>query len=317
MAGATFHAGELALQRRYGSAETLAEVGPRIIRDRMPAQHRMFFGQLPFVVLGALDADGQTWAGALAGRPGFMRSPHERQLDIAALPPLADPLHAALVPGAPVGLLGLEPHTRRRNRLNGTLMSVGAGGFSMQVGQSFGNCPKYIQARRPAYVAGSSGEPVMHTSKGLDEAALRTIANADTFFIATAHPQAATAAAPERGVDVSHRGGKPGFVRVQGQTLTVPDYLGNFFFNTLGNLALNPRCGLLFIDFDSGGLLQLAAHAELVLEGAELESFAGAQRLLRLHVLACRRMDAALPLRWGPAELSPSLADTGAWQQQP
>ena len=102
-----------------------------------------------------------------------------------------------------------------------------------------------------------------------------------------------------------------------GDTLTVPDFLGNFFFNTLGNQALNPRCGLLFMDFNRSALLQLAARAEIVFDSTGLRAFQGAQRLLRLQVLATRRMDAALPLRWGAAESSPYLAGTGAWQHRP
>jgi len=111
------------------------------------------------------------------------------------------------------------------------------------------------------------------------------------------------------GVDVSHRGGKPGFVRVDDDgTLTMPDLAGNFFFNTLGNIAVNPRAGLLFIDFDNGDLLYLAVNAEIVWHGPEVRAFEGAQRLLRMHVTAMRRVEASLPLRWGPASLSPVLA---------
>ena len=132
-------------------------------------------------------------------------------------------------------------------------------------------------------------------------------------MIATAHPRARTGTLAQ-GVDVSHRGGRPGFVRAQGNVLTVPDFSGNSFFNTLGNLALNPRCGLVFIDFDTGDLLYLAAHAQILLEGEELRSFEGAQRLLRLQIVTSRRVEAALPLRWSAAELSPHLARTGGWR---
>ncbi|RYF40782.1 MAG: flavin-nucleotide-binding protein [Comamonadaceae bacterium] len=309
-----FHAGEIALQRQVGADARLAAIGPAVIREHMPQQHRDFFGQLPFLVAGALDAEGQPWASVLAGPPGFIASPHERALVVQAVPSPQDPLHAALAPGAPVGLLGIEPHTRRRNRMNGVVTERRTEGFSVAVSQSFGNCPKYIQARRPEFLPGSHAAPPVHRSAGLDAAARRAIAQADTFFIASAHPQA-DAVTPSFGVDVSHRGGKPGFVRVEGDTLTVPDFVGNNFFNTLGNLALNPRCGLLFIDFETGDLLQLAARGEIVTEGEALRSFAGAQRLLRLQVHSGLRREAALPLRWGPAQLSPHLQATGAWSQ--
>jgi predicted pyridoxine 5'-phosphate oxidase superfamily flavin-nucleotide-binding protein len=188
-------------------------------------------------------------------------------------------------------------------------------GFAVQVQQSFGNCPKYIQAREPLYVAPSAHTPpVVHRAAGLDATARQMLAQTDTFFIATAYAGTdLEQRGPAHGVDVSHRGGKPGFVRVDGNTLTVPDFIGNFFFNTLGNLAVNPRAGLLVVDHATGDLLHLAVDAEIIWDGPLLDNFVGAQRLLRLEVHGMLRIEAALPLRWGAAQLSPVLAGTGSW----
>jgi uncharacterized protein len=309
----TFHEGELALQELTGVRERLAQAGPRVIRDHMPDQHRDFFAQLPFLVAGTLDAQGQPWASVLAGEPGFVQSPHARELVVRTRVLAHDPLAASLKPDMPIGLLGIEPHTRRRNRMNGHVTRVDAVGFAVHVDQSFGNCPKYIQAREPVFDPTPRQDAQAWRAEHLDAAAQTLIRNADTFFIATAHPLAASSGAPAYGVDVSHRGGKPGFVKVEDDTLTVPDFLGNFFFNTLGNLAANPRCGLLFIDFTSGDLLYLAARGEIVDGGEEVASFRGAQRLLRLRVASVLRLPRALPLRWSEAELSPVLEGTGAW----
>ncbi len=304
-----FHEGERALQTRAGVDQRMAQLGPRVIRDFMPDQHRDFFAQLPFVMVGTLDAAGQPWASVLAQPPGFLHSPHPRQLDIRARPLPGDPLAANLAEGAAIGLLGLEPHTRRRNRMNGTVRDVHVSGFSVEVSQSFGNCPKYIQAREPVYVQDRAvPAPAVHEALQLDDAARRIIIHADTFFIATAYAGDSAQAGRAAGVDVSHRGGKPGFVRLDADgTLTVPDFAGNYFFNTLGNIAVNPRAGLLFIDFESGDLLYLAVTAGMVWDGLELRDFEGAQRLLRMQVLSMRRVESALPLRWGPAQLSPYL----------
>jgi predicted pyridoxine 5'-phosphate oxidase superfamily flavin-nucleotide-binding protein len=307
-----FHEGERALQARVGVDQRMAQLGPRVIRDVMPEQHREFFGQLPFVIAGTVDAVGQPWASVLAGPPGFLHSPYPRQLEVRARPLPGDPLAANLADGAAIGLLGLEPHTRRRNRLNGIVRDLNESGFSVAVSQSFGNCPKYIQAREPVYLQGGRVAPVVHASPHLDGAARRIVTGADTFFIATAYAGDRTQAGRAGGVDVSHRGGKPGFVRVDADgTLTVPDFVGNYFFNTLGNIAVNPRAGLLFIAFDSGDLLYLAVTAAIVWDGPALREFEGARRLLRLRVLSMRRVEGALPLRWGPAELSPYLAPAG------
>lgn len=310
-----FHAGEQAVQSRLGVRERLAAVGNVVMRDHMPDQHRSFFAQLPFIVVGSVDANGQPWASVLAAPPGFVASPNDQTLVVQALPIAADPLHANLRPGALVGLLGIEPHTRRRNRMNGVVSTLHSQGFAVQVQQSFGNCPKYIQAREPVYIApDASTPPVVHRAQGLDAAARQMLAQTDTFFIATAYTGAdLEQRGPAHGVDVSHRGGKPGFVRVDGNTLTVPDFIGNFFFNTLGNLAVNPRAGLLVVDYTTGDLLYLAVDAEIIWDGPLLDSFVGAQRLLRLQVRSMVRIVAALPLRWGAAQLSPVLGATGSW----
>jgi len=304
MTAPTFHDGETALQVRGGSRAQLAEAGPRVIRAFMPQQHRDFFAELPFVLAATLDDSGQPWASALAGPAGFMHSPQPDRLRIDALPPVHDPI-APLRAGAAIGLLGIQPHTGRRNRMNGRVVAVDGRGFEVQVGQSFGNCPKYIQPREPRHAPAASLAPVPVPRRlaRLDDPAQRLIAQADTFFIASAHPQAANDDAPPAfGIDVSHRGGPPGFVGLAGDdALVVPDYIGNSFFNTLGNLQLEPRCGLLFIDFERGDLLQVAARAAVEWDGPQLAATSGAQRLLRLQVLEAVAVPAALPLRWSPA----------------
>jgi predicted pyridoxine 5'-phosphate oxidase superfamily flavin-nucleotide-binding protein len=263
---------------------------------------------------GCVDAAGHPWASVLAGGPGFVHSPDPRMLDVDATPDAHDPLAPALLAGAAIALLGIQPHTRRRNRLNGHVTGVRPGGFRIRVDQSFGNCPKYIQAREPQFTGEASAAPA-ETMDALDAQAIALVRRADTLFIASAHPHARDAAAPEQGVDVSHRGGRPGFVQADdaGRVLVLPDFVGNSYFNTYGNLLLEPRCGLLFFDPDSGDTLQLAARAQIVAEGETLASFRGARRLLRLEVARVLRRRRALPLRWGPVEYSPALEATGTW----
>lgn len=312
-----FHAGEQAMQAQAGVQAQMAQIGPRVMRDHMPDQHREFFALLPFVVVGSVDAQGQPWASALAGAPGFMQSPDPRHLKIRARPLPHDPLNTTLHDGAPLGLLGIQPHTRRRNRMNGTAR-LEDGGFTVEVGQSFGNCPKYIQAREPVWTPEAPAGRLAYEGPCLDEASRQRVRAADTFFIATAHPQAAASGGEARhGVDVSHRGGPPGFVKLEGEVLTVPDFMGNHFFNTLGNIAVHPAAGLLFVDFERGDLLYLAVQARVLWDGAELASFDGALRLLRMQVTRVRRVQGGLPLRWGPAEDSPHLAGLGPWPAPP
>jgi len=310
-----WHAGERAVQARLGVRGQMEKIGPLVLRPTMPEQHRGFFTQLPFVIAGSVDAAGQPWASVLASPPGFIASPDPQHLLIHAAPLAGDPLAGTLRPGAAIGLLGIEPHTRRRNRMNGVVEQVQAQAFTVRVSQSFGNCPKYIQARAPVYVDEQPDQAgTLHRGTALDGAAVRMVRNADTFFIATAYPDAGEGSSRAHGVDVSHRGGKRGFVRVGSDgTLTVPDFVGNYFFNTLGNLQVNPRAGLLFIDFENGDLLYLAVEAQIIWDGPEVAAFEGAKRLLRFTVREMLRTEAALPLRWGAAAQSPFLDATGAW----
>lgn len=300
-----FHEGERALQARAGMRDQIERIGRRVIRDWMPDQHRELFEKLPALLVGSLDARGCPWASMLVGRPGFIRSPDERTLRIEALPGFGDALDVHLAAGAPVGLLGLEAHTRRRNRANGTVSGVDGRGFSVRVAQSFGNCPQYIHAR-PARWAGAPEDarlsrPVRVEGPLLSKDALDIVARADTFFIASASSRSADGGGGE-GVDVSHRGGEPGFVRASevdgASALTVPDYRGNFLFNTLGNIAAYPRAGVLFVDVASGDVLQLTGRAEIDWDGPEVGTFPGAQRLLRITALDGARVPGALPLRW-------------------
>ncbi|MBA2674017.1 pyridoxamine 5'-phosphate oxidase family protein [Ramlibacter sp.] len=301
MTAPTFHDGEIALQRRAGSYERMAAAGPRVIRGFMPDQHREFFALLPLLLAGSLDASGQPWASVLTGPAGFVHSPDAQLLRIDALPLPHDPLAGRLREGLSIGLLGIQPHTRRRNRMNGTVAALDAGGFSVRVDQSFGNCPKYIQAREPVYLPDAPAAGAPQAMDALDADARRAIAQADTFFIATGHPQApAGAGQPAFGVDVSHRGGPPGFVRVDDDgVLRVPDFVGNGFFNTLGNLALEPRCNLLFIDYASGALLSVVARGSVEwTDQSPPRGTALTARRVRFDVAWALRIPGALPLHW-------------------
>jgi predicted pyridoxine 5'-phosphate oxidase superfamily flavin-nucleotide-binding protein len=266
-----FHPGEREAQRRAG----VRSAGGGI-RHAMPDQHRAFFQALPFVIAGGVDA-GWPVATVWAGRPGFVASPDPRTLRVAPGLDPADPGSRAFAPGAPFGLLGIEFPTRRRNRANGIVAGAGPDGLVLDVRQSFGNCPQYIHPRS-AVPAPAPGLATPFT--GLDAEAAAAIAAADTFFVATA----ARTAEPSGGVDVSHRGGPAGFVRVAGDTLTIPDYAGNRYFNTLGNLVSDPRAALLFVDVARGDLHVVQGTTELEWSGPEVDALPGAERLWRVHV---------------------------------
>jgi len=300
-----WHEGERAVQQRLGFAE-YAETRGGNIRDFMPDQHRAFFAQLPFAVLGALDPAGNPWATILTGEPGFLSSPDPRILYVGAYPQDGDPAASGIVPGARVGLLGIELPTRRRNRMNGRVIDIDVSGFTVAVEQSFGNCPQYIQRRDYGRRRAPSFPETEPLGPG-DAWAMSLIAGADTAFVASSTPPGI--AESGGGVDVSHRGGRPGFIRAaEDGDLEIPDYRGNRYFNTLGNPLAYPRAGLLIIDFTSGDALQVTGAADIVWDGPRVTALPAAERLWRLKAERMLRLRGVFPFEFGSPEFSPLLA---------
>jgi hypothetical protein len=301
-----FHPGELELQERAGLRDKLATFAGRSIRDYMPDEHRELFGKLPWLFASTLDAQRRSWASVLVGHPGFVQSPDERTLRITTRAAFGDPIGANLSVGAPIGLLGIELETRRRNRMNGTVVALRDGSFDVRVGQSFGNCPQYIQAREPVFTSDpesvSTPRALRAESPELSERAQALIARADTFFIATA-AQEARGDDAIAGCDMSHRGGLPGFVSVGTQSgrsvLSAPDFRGNNFFNTFGNLVGNPSAGLLFVDFESGDVLTLTGTARVIWEEKA--------RRLEFQPEPGWWLAGAAPMRWSPPQFARQL----------
>lgn len=298
-----FHAGEIEAQRRAKAGDVASWAG-RFIRDYMPDQHRAFFEQLPFLVVAAADAEGQPWVTIVEGSPGFVSAPDPRRLAITARLPAQDPLAAALSPGAGIGILGIELATRRRNRMNGPIRAAGDS-LVVEVRQSFGNCPQYIHERAWRFVeAPRSGHA--RTSQRLDANQRARVAAADTLFIGSGYD--AGEDRPSDGHDASHRGGPRGFVRAtdDGTLLRFPDYAGNNHFNTVGNLLRNPLVGLLFVDFETGGLLHIAGRASVDWAPRDGRD-PNADRMIEVTVEKVIDRPAALRLRWRDerAELRP------------
>jgi len=315
MTDGPFHRGELAVQERLGVRTEVDLFARRTIRDYLPEQHRAFYAGLPFLLLGAVDRGGRPWASMIAGDPGFITSPDHRRLDIAARPLCGDPVLAEIPVGSDLGVLGLEPATRRRNRIAGRVDRNDATGFSILVDQTFGNCPQYIQARHVEHLVGlghvDPGREV-RVSDRFDQSVAAILMAADTLFIATVFRQ--QDGVPSQGADVSHRGGRPGFVRVEDdRTFIFPDFPGNRYFNTLGNIEVNPRAGFLFPDFQRGDLVYMTGEAEVVWDGQAIADYEGAERFVRFRAEEVLHVEKSMPFRFTFDSYSPSLDRTGTW----
>ncbi|MBY8879353.1 pyridoxamine 5'-phosphate oxidase family protein [Streptomyces sp. PLK6-54] len=219
-----------------------------------------FLAQRDLAVLTAADGDGLLWTVPLTGHPGFLHVVDETTVDVLTLPAPGGPLATGPARGSAVGMIAVDFALRRRFRVNGTVVATGPTGFAVRAQQAFGNCPQYIQRRDvEADPAPHAGAPGPRDAAGAawreepDADDVRLISGADTFFLGTVHPGS--------GADASHRGGAPGFVRVEDGGLWWPDYPGNNMFASLGNIDADPRAALLFPDFASGTMLQLSGRA--------------------------------------------------------
>lgn len=288
-----FHAGELQAQKRAGVGD-VAQWASGFVRDHLPEQHRAFHTSVPFLVAAAADTEGRTWVTMVDGPEGFATAPDPRRLELATRLDDTDPLAGAFAQGTDIGVLGIELSNRRRNRFSGALSS-GETGYTIDISQTFGNCPQYIHERDWTRVK-KPAAPVAMRGKDLTDAQIARIAAADTLFIGSGHQTSPGAAS--NGYDASHRGGAAGFVRVSGRrSLSIPDYAGNNFFNTIGNLIADPRVGLMFVDFQTGGLLQLSGRATV--EWAPRDSHdPEALRMINVEIDEVIDRPQAVGLRW-------------------
>jgi len=271
--GPVWHEGELAVQLRAG----VGEVSGRGIRSSIPEGLIDFLSERRLLVFASVDSDRRTWASLRVGDPGFLRVIDSLTLETGSADVDGDPLLTNLKQSPDVGMVIIDMATRRRARINGEAEVLPDSRLRIQAREVYGNCPQYIQLRIPEEaLLGNKAPSLISRGTKLSRTQHEWIAQADTMFIASAHPQ--------RGADASHRGGNPGFVKVEGtRRLIIPDYSGNTMFNTLGNISVNPRTGLLFLNFEQGRTLQLSGSATIDWD-SDRSGFPGAQRLLTFDI---------------------------------
>lgn len=276
--GRVFHAGERAVQDRAGVPDAWREKAAGFIQGEMSERHRSFFDSLPLLFVGLLDVDGRPWATPLFGPPGVANAPSPRELVLSSAPCLADILRLDMAPGAAVGLLGIDLSTRQRTRVNGRVDQRDSDELAVTVEQAFGNCPQYIQARVFDTRLGTRAPSAERMD--LDSRVIRhIIEGADTFFIASRAPRVSGGTGAD--VDVSHRGGRRGFLGLKADgSLSFPDFRGNRFFNTLGNIEADGRVGLFVPDFTTGVAVLLTGCATIDWTSDRVGSFDGAERFV-------------------------------------
>ncbi len=295
-----FHAGEQAVQAMAGvraEADRLEHMLGPVIK---PAAQEFLQNQ-SLAIASTVDSAGNVWASPIIGEPGFVKPLSEQSVQVNALPVVSDPFHENLRTGGAIGLLVIDLATRRRVRINGDATIQSDGSIHIHTKQVYFNCPKYIQIRRlKTSNVVESKQPEISRASSLTIQQQQWIAQADTFFIASFHP--------ESGADASHRGGNPGFVHaLDSNKLLFPDYSGNNMFNTLGNLSVNPQAGLLFINFETGSTLQLTGKTQIIWDAERIIQFIGAERLIEFEISQAISIDNAIPFRWSFGNIPPTI----------
>ena len=298
-----YHEGELQVQDRAG-VRTEGERNGAVISDSIIRGALRFIDQQNMVVLGSIDSDKNIWASILTGQTGFMEATSEQTITFDLSKTVVnenDPLWENIKDQSHVGMLVIELATRRRLRVNGRIRQSDEQRLQLKVLESYPNCPKYIQRRNITTNRAENSIAVSQVVEGeaLSSVQRALIDKADTLFVASAHP--------DRGVDASHRGGRPGFVRIINElTLRIPDFWGNSMFNTLGNFAANPRAGLVFVDFENGTTLQLSGRTEILWDQEDLrEETGGTKRFWDFHIDRWLEMENGHQLEWSFLDYSP------------
>jgi predicted pyridoxine 5'-phosphate oxidase superfamily flavin-nucleotide-binding protein len=300
MAG-PFHDGEIAVQARAGERDMAERVGAGIGSRIMPGALGFLVRQRLLAVACAGDA-GAMWVSAWPGQPGFVSSEDGGRVRISRALMTAsagDPVLPRLAAGRDVGMLAIELPTRRRLRINGTVDTISEDEIVVVVRESVANCPKYIQRREPRDADGSATVTPVVSGGSLDASRRALVERVDTVFVGSVHSS--------RGVDASHRGGAPGFIRVVGEnTLRVPDYRGNGMFMTLGNIEADPRASLVAVDFDRRLAVSFSGSARLRF-GAEdpAQPTGGTGRYWELTVGEWTQFGFAPAIEWTLVDRSP------------
>jgi predicted pyridoxine 5'-phosphate oxidase superfamily flavin-nucleotide-binding protein len=253
-----FHEGERRVQQRVGEMREADRNSP-MIAAQIPAGAIPFLQQQSMLILAVLDK-GAMWCLPIVGKTGWMSVSRDAiYLDLGqTIGPVDERVLSAAADQQLVGGVVLDFATRRRLRVNGRLERASDNLMVLSVAEAYPNCPKYITQRTLVW---SQDAPTLSLQEGesLTQEQHDAFGKTDIFFIATQHPG--------RGLDASHRGGNPGFVvSPSDRTLRFPDYAGNSLFNTLGNLEIDARVGILLPDFNNGAALAITGTASVSYE---------------------------------------------------
>jgi ferredoxin-NADP reductase len=265
------------------------------------------------LAVGTLDDQGRPWTTLWGGQRGFGGAVSQDVLGFnTAVDAEYDPVLEAFWEGTDrqgsdvvqpnqgqgkeMSALAFDLQTRDRVKLAGKMVAGARTGtgrvqVAMHVTESLGNCPKYINKKD---IVPQMPEPeLVSDSLPLPPAALELIERADMFFLSSTNGIT---------MDTNIRGGARGFVRViknteDGVELIYPEFSGNRLYQSLGNLKVDPRIGIVIPDIERSDALYLTGSAS-ILVGEEASSILARSKLaLKIKVTAARFVKRSLPFR--------------------
>lgn len=304
-----FHDGEIQIHERLDIKKSMQSKGKTMISFEISFALQIFYHLQSMIFVGSIDKNGYPWSSILTGEPGFSKALNPKTLNINATPINGDPLLNNIGTGNFIGTLTIEFIKRkRRGRINGVIIpSNENNGITLSISQAYSNCAKYIQTREVKFfeIEQSVDGTEISETKYLTENQMSFIKQADTFFLSSYYIE--DTSNHSHGVDISHRGGNPGFIKVNSkQQIIFPDYKGNNAFNSMGNILKNPVAGLLFINFETGSTLQITGDTETITEPSKLIDFNGAVGLVQLSIVKVVEIKNAIDYRWALIDLAKS-----------
>ena len=331
------HKGEISIQKKRHTPDELASQISNYIAPDMPQQHAEFFANLPYLPIGTTDTQGRPWASLLVTPSTGMHVLPQNEMRVSAHISPGDPFLRAVTQTHSTtpeyqllfAGVGVDFANRRRNKIAGNIVQAdtdtsGKLHLRLKSNQHLGNCPKYITVRT---LVPHTRKPQMvfdhfdYLDKPLSQECKDVINQASTLFLATKHQPEENAAIDDADMGFNHRGGAPGFVRVYEEPqnpgdkpphsnseansadtpittyLVLPDYSGNRFYQSLGNIQSDEQVGLAFPDFATGNMLHITGKAENLFD-EEAEAIMPRMSLVtRIQVTGAVLIKEALNLR--------------------
>ncbi|KAI4117831.1 MAG: hypothetical protein LQ345_002017 [Seirophora villosa] len=268
-----------------------------------------FLQSSPLLALGTLDDTGRPWTTLLGGEAGFARPLAQSIIGIRTLvDPVHDPVIASLLgrehqdnsvdpstKNRAVSALAIDLATRSRYKLAGKMV---AGDLDHSAKDS--DHGQYLNKKHVVPVLPEPG--LASSTLPLPAEAIHLLAEADLFFITSTYNGSS--------MGTNHRGGPPGFVRVMqndrsSTTLIYPEYSGNRLYQTLGNLWVAPKAGIVIPDFDNGDVLYLTCTTEIVIGNDAAALLPRSSLAVKVHLEEARFIKTGLAFRARQGEPSP------------